>query len=290
MKKAEPSENPLISNKKLRQIYATMLGARMLDERIVQLPRGAKTGQRWDSVRGQEASRVSTAIDLIEGDLVSDSQAHLVTNLVLGEKIGSLLRRAVHGVKRQRKRPNGSKIRTAAQLLPPVEDGAERLRIAMGAALSLKTAKNSSIVVTYVGQGDLKVGAWKKILGLAAKLELPIIFVVLPISSKKKGKRAANALVYDKARACGVPGIPVDSADAVALYRVAQESIGRTRGGDGPVLIECIHYDIKKKRGQGPDDPIVLMKKFLLNKGVCDEQWFNRESGVLQRQMERVEP
>ena len=76
MSETEPQENPLVNNKKLRQMYLAMIEARMLDEHIAKLQRKAKT--RINSTRGQEACRVSTAIELVEGDLVSDSQAGVV--------------------------------------------------------------------------------------------------------------------------------------------------------------------------------------------------------------------
>ena len=49
--------------------------------------------RRLDSTRGQEACRVSTAIDLVPGDLVSDSQVGVVMELLAGAKVNSLLKR-----------------------------------------------------------------------------------------------------------------------------------------------------------------------------------------------------
>ena len=73
-----------------------------------------------------------------------------------------------------------------------------------------------------------------------------------------------------------MPGIPVDAGDAVAVYRVAQESLGRTRGGDGPVLIECVeHLGV---RGRRPIDPLDQMKEFLLGRKVGTKAWLNGAS------------
>src|SRR5207302_1402230 len=173
-------ENPLVPNAKLRQMYVAMAEARVLDEHVVgsqkrvKSLKAAKGRGRLNSIRGQEACRVSTAMDLGPGDLVSDSQAGVVMDLLAGAKVSSLL--------------NGL-------------DGV--------ANLSAKTAR------------------W------------------------------------------GVPGIPVDAGDAVALYRVAQESLGRTRGGDGPVLIECVAYRMEGSGGGTPGDPLVQMKEFLVGRKVC---------------------
>ena len=83
----------------------------------------------------------------------------------------------------------------------------------------------------------------------------------------------------------GVPGIPVDAGDAVALYRVAQESLGRTRGGDGPVLIECVAYPMEGSRGGAPTDPLVQMEEFLLGRKVCSKAWLERAGDGLRRRI-----
>ena len=121
--------------------------------------------------------------------------------------------------------------------------------------------------------------SWRRILTLAAKLELPIIIVVLP---EAKGKKDAGVShVSAKARSCGVPGIPVDSSDAVALYRVAQESIGRVRAGGGPVVIDCVGY---RTRGKIVD-PIVQMKGFLLERKVGTSEWMDRAGDTFRERL-----
>ena len=154
--------------------------------------------------------------------------------------------------------------------LPWIKDIGDRLRIAMGAALAFKTLKRSNIVVAYVIGREATGGVWRRALTLAAKLDLPMIFVVLP---EKDGK---SKNVSRKARLCGVPGIPVDASDGVAIYRVAQESIGRTRGGDGPVVIECVTYRLRGKGRDSALDPIAQMKEFLFARKVSDRAWMDR--------------
>ncbi len=55
-----------------------------------------------------------------------------------------------------------------------------------------------------------------------------MVFVVLPARGAKRAG-GVTALALE----CGVPAIPVDADDAVAIFRVAQESIGRARIGGG---------------------------------------------------------
>jgi TPP-dependent pyruvate/acetoin dehydrogenase alpha subunit len=120
------------------------------------------------------------------------------------------------------------------------------------------------------------------VLGIAAKLELPLIFVVLPGVEGEKADGVAN--VSGRTAQWGVPGIPVDAGDAVALYRVAQESLGRTRGGDGPVLIECVTYGAGSAGG-AVVDPLLRMKENLLGRKVCTEIWLERARDGMRRRI-----
>jgi TPP-dependent pyruvate/acetoin dehydrogenase alpha subunit len=270
LSKTELHENPLVPNKKLRQMYIAMAEARVLDDYIVKLQRNAKGRSRVDSTRGQEALRVSTTIDLEPGDLVSDSQMGVVMELLLGEKVNSLLQRVPQlcsGKKVKETKMAGA----SGQLLPWIEDAAERLRLAMGAALSFKTLGRRNVVIAYVCRDSLSKKDWPRLLSLASKLELPLIFVVLPSVKSSGKKQAAN--LSDDARRSGVPGIPVDAGDAVALYRVAQESMGRIRGGDGPVLIECLQFARKGEDGVSPVDPLLQLRRFLLRRRICKDVW-----------------
>jgi TPP-dependent pyruvate/acetoin dehydrogenase alpha subunit len=266
-------------------MYVAMVEARVLEEHVARLQRrvkGAKGRRRVDSIRGQEACRVSTAIDLGPGDLVSDSQAGVVMDLLAGAKVSSLLRRVAElhsGKKAKGLKLDGASVR----MLPWIDDAGERLRMAMGAALSFKALGRANVVVAYVRHGEVGKGVWRNVLELAGRLELPVIFVVLPAAKGERRDGMKN--VSAKTARWGVPGIPVDAGDAVALYRVAQESLGRTRGGDGPVLIECVAY---RTPGSGVDaagDPLEQMKEFLLGRKVCTKAWLERAGEGLRRRI-----
>jgi acetoin:2,6-dichlorophenolindophenol oxidoreductase subunit alpha len=275
LSKSELHENPLVPNKKLRQMYLAMAEARALDDYIVKLQRNAKGRTRLHSTRGEEALRVSTAIDLEPGDLVSDSQMGVVMELLLGEKVNPLLQRAAQ--LRSGKKVKETKMAGASgRLLPWIDDAGERLRLAMGAALSFKTLGRPNVVIAYAWRDSLSKKDWTRFLSLASKLELPMIFVALP-SVKSSGKKKKESLSED-ARRAGVPGIPVDAGDAVALYRATQESIGRIRGGDGPVLIECLQFASRGEDGFRPVDPLLQLGGFLLQRKICKDVWL-RDAG-----------
>lgn len=265
MSTTKPHENPLVPHKKLREMYVAMVQARVLDEHLAAVSRKSKGGVRWDSTRGQEACRVSTAIELGEGDLVSDGHRSMVMELMTGATVKSMMR--VAPSLRTGKSAGESK-RTAgsagAGRLPWMEDGGDRLRMAVGAAMALKMLKRRTIVVAYFLPREVASAVWLRMLAVAAKFDLPILFVVLPETGGRKAKRPR-----------GVPAIPVDANDPVALYRVAQESIGRARSEGGPVMIECVLCEAEGRRGGREDDALEQMKGFMLGRKVSNEQWLD---------------
>jgi TPP-dependent pyruvate/acetoin dehydrogenase alpha subunit len=116
---------------------------------------------------------------------------------------------------------------------------------------------------------------WRKALTYAAEQELPVVFVVLPSARGGKELRAGSAGAM--ALRCGLPGIAVDAVDAVAIYRVAQESIGRIRIGGGAVLMECVPFVAKGKDGKraASHDAIAGLERYMLQRKVATRTWMD---------------
>ena len=278
---AKPHENPLVPNRKLRQMYVAMMEARVLAEHIANSKSRHKSRTEFPSTCGEEACRVSTAIDLAPSDLVSDSQPGIVMDLLAGIEVGALLHRI---------QDSGRTTHVASKnfnqlpwILPWIEDTNERLRLAMGAALSSKTLAQGNLVLAYVRNGEIGKNEWRTILKIASNLELPISFVILPNERSRREKDPSKSLEA-LSRSCGVPGIVVDAHDALALYRVAQETLGRIRGGGGPVLIDCKVYDHKGCL-EAPVDPVSRMKDLLLTRKIATTAWLESTEDKIRRRV-----
>lgn len=261
----EAGENPLVPNAKLRQMYTLMLEARTLDEALKK--RTTKKGmKRTSNIYKQEAVRVGTALELGGEDLISDVSAMAGMGLILGGNRASLLRGF------SQPKVNGDKVFSEAglrRILKATGGAEERMYLALGSALALKSRGRQGVVVAYASNGEITPSVWRKLFESAGRLSLPILFVVLPARGVRKTD-ADIAKVCPIAKNMGVPGIPVDACDAVALYRIAQESLGRARGGDGPTLIESVQWT-----GKGSlNDPLDHLKAFLLERGICNKSWF----------------
>jgi TPP-dependent pyruvate/acetoin dehydrogenase alpha subunit len=139
------------------------------------------------------------------------------------------------------------------------------------------------VVVVYALVDEVPAALWKKALRFAADQELPVVFVVLPPARERGGKARAAAKaggVSALALSCGVPAIVVDADDAVAIYRVAQESIGHARIGGGAALMECVPFVLKGAAGKVrvTQDAIAGLERTMLQRGVAARAWMEREA------------
>ena len=260
-------ENPLIPNARLRQIYLAMVRARMLEKALPAKRRGFAVAGHATGIAGMEACLVSASVDLGPGDLVSDALLGGVVEFLRGAKLGAVLGKG------SRKSGVVADCGLAGKL-PAVAGIAERLWGAVGAAAALKTsvAKGAGVVVVYVRPGEVTPALWRKVLGFAAAEVLPIVFVVMPVA-----RVGAAGGVGALALRSGVPGITVDGDDAVAIYRVAQESIGRARIGGGAAVIECLPFVVSGVKGKRGNDAVAGMERYLLQRGVVKRGWMEKE-------------
>jgi TPP-dependent pyruvate/acetoin dehydrogenase alpha subunit len=263
--KAAPAwENPLVPNALLREIYQKMVEIRMLGEMS---PRSADKAKRMSAVWGQEACRVSVVQGLTADDLVMDSCPGGLMDHLLGAK----LRDVVGGFyPRGRSKKTADTKGAAKRLAVYLDDAEERLLAGMGAALLQKRAGGKSVVVIYVKPREASNGVLRRALTLAAERELPAIVVMLAKTGESQGKSAVSKI----AQRYGVPGIAVDGADAIALYRVAQESLERVRGGGGPVLIECVPFHVQGEKPVSAD-PVAQLREYLLQRGLGKTAWLD---------------
>jgi TPP-dependent pyruvate/acetoin dehydrogenase alpha subunit len=251
-------ENPLVPNAVLRQMYQKMAELRALE---VHTGRGSKKIRR---AVGMEACRVSLAQGLGSDDAVLDSRPGALMDHLLGAKLKGVLE------------GKGSK-----RLMPYIAPAEERLLAGLGAALLFKQRGLTDGVVVFVEHGEASSAVWRKAFTLAARQELPVIFVALP---DLKGQPSTAAGVSGISHGCGVPGIHVDASDVIALYRVVQESWMRIRGGGGPVLIEGVPFHVHGGRKRVAD-PIAELGKYLVDRKVSTAGWFGRTEAKFRRRL-----
>ena len=247
----EAHENPLISNARLKEVFATMVKCRMLEEST----RSAFSGSGRLSAIGHEATLVSAAMQLGPRDSIASTLIEIAYRLaqnVPTQEILSAIREASGG---------GA--------------FASDLQRAIDAAKRYKRKKPSHISLAYANNRDSETEVWHDALRTAHKHSLPMVFV------------SQNDLYDNAAKSSspqyGLPVLMVDGTDAIACYRCAQEATHRARNAGGPTLTECKTYRSNRQAGAAdnpvPDpvldarDPIAKVRHQLEAKGLYKSAW-----------------
>lgn len=119
----------------------------------------------------------------------------------------------------------------------------------IGAALTAKTLCNSTVAVSFMGDGGSNQGTTFESMNMAVVLNLPVIFV---LENNGYGEYTSNDYAIgskdmcNRAAAFGLSADKVDGTDFFAVYEAAYKAVTRARNGEGPSIIETV-----TKRWQG---------------------------------------
>jgi TPP-dependent pyruvate/acetoin dehydrogenase alpha subunit len=265
----------LISDAKLRQLYATMVQCRLLTERAHLLHNDCRFPGLCNAPIGQEAIATGCAIDLRPEDTIVPAPRDLIAGLVKGVPLGALVAQL----------PGRCTSPDHARSSPA------QLGVATEVALVNKRKNNRNVVVAFTSEPATSLGCWHEAVDFAATQNLPIIFVVENNPWADPASFTARCGVDDftlQARNSSITTITVDGNDVVAVYRVAYECLKRVRRGGGPVLVEGKTYrpsgkarvHPRPRRGsEGLDgwraarDPLTHMEQYLTAKRLFTAQW-----------------
>src|SRR6187397_241113 len=116
---------------------------------------------------------------------------------------------------------------------------------AAGLAWGEKLKGNSTVAITYFGDGATSEGSFHEGANLAAVMQAPLILFCnnnqWAISTPLEAQTHAETLA-DKAVGYGMPGVRVDGGDVLAVFEATREAVERGRAGGGPTFIEAVSY------------------------------------------------
>jgi pyruvate dehydrogenase E1 component alpha subunit len=122
------------------------------------------------------------------------------------------------------------------------------MAIAVGAAHAVKIKNESRVVACFFGDGAVNRGPFLEALNWAALHALPILFVCEDnrwSATTQTGAMTAGEGALARARAIGVPGLPVDGNDVLAVDEAASELVKLVRAGRGPRFLHTVTYRFK---------------------------------------------
>ena len=228
------AENPLLPNAKLKEMYALMKRARRLSKAPATAPRF-------------EAILSATLMHVEAGDFVSPPPDVAVLAALAAE------------------RTQGSKGGAALAVTP--FPAPTRLTNVAGVAHGLRLAGSDRIAVYYTDAGPASARTepdWVHVLTAATRLELPLLFVCAEVGGSTPSSNA-KAITWNSmsklAKKLKLPVLPVDGTDAVALYRVMQESTVRARHLGGVAVLWCTLPAALQRTAA--NDPIAVLHQYL---------------------------
>ncbi|QHX37026.1 pyruvate dehydrogenase (acetyl-transferring) E1 component subunit alpha [Spiroplasma sp. BIUS-1] len=274
---------PKMSDKEMIEAYSLMNLSRRQDDFQNKAQRQGRLLSFLSST-GQEAAEIGYTLPLIKG---KDWFASGYRNNAAWLNVGMPMRNIMlywMGNEYGGQSPEG------VNSLPPNIIIGSQFSQATGIAFAEKYRGTGGVAVTTTGDGGMSEGETYEAMNFAQLHELPVVFICennkWAISTPyKKSTKAVNIAV--KGIATGMPSIKVDGNDLLACYAVAQEAVEHARSGKGPVFIEFDTYrlgahsssdnpDIYRPKDEFAEaqtkDPLIRMKKYLIEKGVWDDK------------------
>ncbi len=236
------SENPLLPHRKLRELHSLMLRCRKLE---------LKEKSRRSA---HEALLAATSIHLQPGDLLSASPKDQVTAQLA---------------------PGARKPSTSGSLIA-VASLSARLPLCAAAARGLQAAGTDGVVLAFAQAGVTEYG-WQASLEWAQQSQLPLLLVCADATDggrSRSGRRPAPALDFATisrfAKRLKLPVLTVDGEDAVAVYRVMQESVLRARLGGGPAVLWAVMTPLNGEAPKMPRSrqPIARLESYLTERNI----------------------
>ncbi|HEY4010533.1 MAG TPA: thiamine pyrophosphate-dependent enzyme [Acidobacteriaceae bacterium] len=225
------ADNPLLPQNRLRELHA-------LIDRIRQMDRRKHTNAR-------EALLGATLIHLSKGDLVS------------GRAEDATLRAFA---------PESSAGDEAHQLPANL-----RLPLCAGAARGMQTAGTYRLAVAFA-EAATPEPLWVDALRWAHRDRLPMLLIVADDGAARSHRGAAGAatpLTWPEltklSRSLQLPHFPVDGEDAVAVFRVMQETSARARSGGGPSVLWAM---LSSERPTGRQQPLRRLEAYMAGRGI----------------------
>ncbi|AHC51445.1 acetoin:2,6-dichlorophenolindophenol oxidoreductase subunit alpha [Sulfolobus acidocaldarius SUSAZ] len=302
------------SRDEMLKMYELMVRARKFDEFIVRSFKeypGLIRGHTHPSI-GQEAIAVGSVMAMRPEDYLGTTYRCHAYAIAKGIPLKNLLAEIWGKATGVCKGKGGSMhiCDMSRNFLPANGIVAQGIPQATGVALKCQINKEDKVVVSVFGDGATKQGAFFESLNIASIWKLPIVFILennLYQAYTRVDMEDANAMNGEplsmKAKAFSMRGVTIDGMDVLEVYQTVKKAIEKARRGEGPTLIEAITYrytahgnsivpppiqpwypeheaiEIYKRASELEEwrkrDPIIRLKKILLNLGIADNLTFD---------------
>ncbi|MDG2371727.1 MAG: thiamine pyrophosphate-dependent enzyme [Flavobacteriaceae bacterium] len=278
-----------ISNKKLLDLYKSIVLPRKIEEKMLLLLRQGKVS-KWFGGIGQEAISVGITSALKDDEYVLPMHRNLgvftTRKIKLKNLFGQWQGKPIGFTNgRDRSFHFGSK---EFKIIGMISHLGPQFGIANGIALASKIKKEKSVCVVFTGEGGTSEGDFHEALNVASIWELPVLFCIenngYGLSTPTKEQFVLKN-ISDRGAAYSMESHTIDGNNILDVYLKVDEIFKSQRINPRPVLIEFKTFRIRgHEEASGTSyvpqelmnkwklkDPILNYKEFLIKEGVLNQ-------------------
>lgn len=283
-------------------LYRDLLVTRLFD---VGLKRWVRTGvisKAWLGT-GEEAVTVGAVAPLQPGlDVVSP----MIRNAGALHMMGMSLDRMFKGYLATADAPNGGRDLHVGDLdlgiVQPISGMGVNVPVVTGMAMALARRGEGGVAMTWVGDGATRCAATHEGANFAAVQNAPVVFIVqnnqVALGTRIDQHGAGNIEAWPALY--GIPSTVVDGNHVLDVYAATLTAVELCRSGRGPVAVvantfrmggHATHdereardtFDAELFRQWGARDPIALYERFLLKRGLTQDELDTVEAEAIDR-------
>ena len=159
------------------------------------------------------------------------------------------------------------------------------IALGVGAALASKLRGDSTIAVSYFGDGATNSGVFWESLNFAALRQLPVLFVCEDNGLSNVMPKSAHMFAeVERIAAEFMRVLHADGTDVLSVYGVVEEALVHVRAQHGPAFVNCPTKRWMKHQGVDVDDlainpvdrdadcPIRRLERLMLQSGLITQE------------------
>ncbi|MBV6658976.1 MAG: pyruvate dehydrogenase (acetyl-transferring) E1 component subunit alpha [Devosiaceae bacterium] len=130
-----------------------------------------------------------------------------------------------------------------------------QVSLGTGLGFANKYREDSTVSVTYFGDGSANQGQVYESFNMAKLWDLPVVYI---IENNKYAmgtsieRSSSTTDLSQRGVSFGIPGEQVDGMDVRAVYAAGEKALAHARSGKGPYILEMLTY---RYRGHSMSDP-----------------------------------
>ncbi|MEO1136035.1 MAG: pyruvate dehydrogenase (acetyl-transferring) E1 component subunit alpha [Pseudomonadota bacterium] len=130
-----------------------------------------------------------------------------------------------------------------------------QIPLGVGLGFANRYRGNSSVSLTYFGDGASNQGQVFEAMNMAQLWKLPVVFIIENnqyAMGTSVQRSHSDTHLYRRGASFGIPGMEVDGMDVIAVREAGRQAVEHARNGEGPYVLEMKTY---RYRGHSMSDP-----------------------------------